>query len=54
MLIGFALYTDVLKPASLLSLTLQDDEIDVAQGINHILKSHNFLKKLSKILLNGL
>ena len=36
------LYTDALKPASLLSLTLQDDEINVAQGI-----SHTSLKKLS-------
>ena len=47
MLIGSALYTDVLKPASLLSLTLQDDDIDVVQGIKHILKSHSTLKKLS-------
>jgi len=47
MIIGSALYTDVLKPASLLSLTLQDDEIDVAQGISHILKSHTSLKKLT-------
>ena len=29
MIIGFALYTNALKPASLLSLTLQDDNIDV-------------------------
>ena len=47
MIIGSALHTDVLKPASLLSLTLQDDEIDVAHGINHILKSHTSLKKLT-------
>jgi len=47
MIIGSALYTDVLKPASLLSLTLQDDEIDVAHGISHILKSHTSLKKLT-------
>ena len=31
MIIGSALYTDALKPASLLSLTLQDDEIDMAR-----------------------
>ena len=37
MIIGCALYTDVLKPAS---LPLQDDNIDVAQGIKNILKSH--------------
>ena len=44
---SFVLYTDALKPASLLSLTLQDDEIDMAQGISHILKLHNSLKKLT-------
>ena len=47
MIIGCALYTDVLKPASLLSLTLQDDNVDVAQGIKSILKSHTSLKKLT-------
>lgn len=47
MLIGSALYTDALKPASLLSLTLQDDNVDVIHGIKHILKSHGSLKKLS-------
>ena len=47
MLIGSALYADALKPASLLSLTLQDDDVDVIQGIKHILKSHSSLKKLS-------
>ena len=46
MIIGCALYTDVLKPASLLSLTLQDDNVDVAQGIKSILKFHT-LKKLT-------
>ena len=39
MIIGSALYTDALKPASLLSLTLQDDDINIVQGIKHILKS---------------
>ena len=41
------LYTDALKPASLLSLTMQDDDIDVVKGIKHILKSHSSLKKLT-------
>lgn len=45
MIIGPALYTDALKPASLLSLTLQDDDINIVQGIKHILKSHSSLKK---------
>ena len=47
MIIGSALYTDALKPASLLSLTLQDDDINIAQGIKNILKSHTSLKKLT-------
>lgn len=47
MIIGSAVYTDVLKPASLLSLTLQDDNINIVQGINHILKSHSSLQKLT-------
>ena len=47
MIIGSALYTDALKPASLLSLTLQDDDINRVQGIKHILKSHSSLKKLT-------
>ena len=48
MIIGSALYTDPLKPASLLSLTLQDDDIDIAQGMKHILKSHSSLKLTSQ------
>jgi len=47
MIIGSALYTDALKPASLLSLSLQNDDIDVVQGIKSILKSHTSLKKLT-------
>ena len=47
MIIGSALYTDALKPASLLSLTLQDDDINIVQGIKHILKYHSSLKKLT-------
>ena len=41
MIIGCALYTDALKPASLFSLTLQDDDVNIVQGIKHILQSHN-------------
>ncbi len=47
MIIGCALFVDVLQPVSILSLTLQDDEVDVVQGIKSILKSHKSLKKLS-------
>ena len=46
-IIGCDLYTDVLKPVSLLSLTLQDDHINVVQGIKYILQSHSSLKKLT-------
>ncbi len=46
MLLGCALYVDVLRPASYLSLTLQSDSIDVVMGIKHILKSIRSLKKL--------
>ena len=47
MLLGCALYVDVLQPASFLSLALQADSIDVVLGIKHILKSIQVLKKLS-------
>ena len=47
MIIGAAFYTDALKPASLLSLTLQGDEIDMVQSISNILKSHSSLNKLT-------
>ena len=41
MIIGCALYTDILKPASLLSLTLQENDINIVQGIKCILNSHS-------------
>jgi hypothetical protein len=47
MFVGSALYVDVLKPASLLSLTLQGNNLDIVQGIKYILKSHSSLQKLS-------
>ena len=34
-LVGCALYADILKPASLLSLTLQDNNLDVVLGIKN-------------------
>ena len=36
MLIGAAMYTDILKSPSCLSLTLQEEEIDVIKGIQHL------------------
>ena len=47
MIIGAALYIDTLKPASLLSLTLKDDHINIVQGLKHILQCHSSLKKLT-------
>ena len=47
MIIGSAMCTDALRPVSLLSLTLQDDDINIVQGIKNVLKSHNSLKKLT-------
>ena len=37
MLIGSAMYIEILKAPSLLSLTLQCDGIDIVEGINSIL-----------------
>ena len=47
MIIGSALYTDMLKPAAALSLTLQDDRVNTVDGIKQILKAHESLNKLS-------
>lgn len=44
MLIGSALYADALKPASLISLNLQDDSVDIVQGIKYVLKSQGSQK----------
>ena len=45
-LLACALYVDVLQSASVLSLTLQYDNMDVVMGIKHILKSSHSLNKL--------
>ena len=47
MLIGAAMYTDILKPPSCLSLALQEEGIDVIKGIQHLLKSRKSLQSLS-------
>ena len=46
-LVGCALYVDILKLPSLLSLTLQDDKLDLVLGIKHILKTIKSLKALA-------
>ena len=48
MLIGCAMYIDILKAPSLLSLTLQKDSIDIIYCIKQILKSLESLDTLSK------
>ena len=48
-ILGCALYADILKPAAVLSLCLQDGELDVVAGIKSILKSSASLKDLAKI-----
>lgn len=54
MIIGCALYTDALKSVSLLSLTLQDVDINIVQGMKNILKAQTALQNyLLKIHLSG-
>ena len=47
-ILGCALYVDILKPASILSLCLQENDLDTVLGIKNILKSAATLKSLSK------
>ncbi len=47
MLVGAAMYIDVLKSPSILSLSLQDDNLDIVAGIKGILKSSKSLKQMS-------
>lgn len=48
LLIGIALYTEVLKPASVLSLCLQSDDVDIVGSIKSILKALKSLHVLSE------
>lgn len=47
-LIGCAMYTEILKAPSILSLTLQEEEIDIVSGLKHILKSSSALQSLAQ------
>ena len=47
-LIGAALYVDALKPTALLTLSLQEEKLDIVQVLQHILKSSKSLKSLAK------
>ena len=48
MLIGAALYVDVLKSPSGLSLCLQNDHLDIVSGIKAVLKSSKSLKSITE------
>ena len=47
-ILGCAMYVDILKPPSLLSLSLQGCELDTVLGIKNILKSTAALKSLAR------
>ena len=47
MLIGAAMYVDVLKSPSFLSLSLQKEKLDIVLAIQHILKSSKSLKTMA-------
>ena len=47
MLIGAAMYVDLLKAPSLLSLSLQDDGLDIVQGIKQVVSSSKALKAMA-------
>ena len=47
-IVGCAMYIDILKSPSLLSISLQASELDVVLGIKNILKSTTALKNLGK------
>ena len=49
MLVVAALYMDVLKPPSLLSLSLQGEKLDIVQGIQDLLKSSKSLRTLAAL-----
>ena len=47
MLIGAAMYVDMLKAPSFLSLSLQDESLDIVQGIKQVLSSSKALKAMA-------
>lgn len=47
MLVGAGLYVDVLKPPLLLSLGLQEEKLDIVQGIQHLFRSSKSLRTLA-------
>ena len=47
-ILGCSMYVDLLKPPSLLSLSLQECQLDIVLGINNILKASAALKTLAR------
>lgn len=47
-LVGCAMYIKILKAPSILSLTLQEDRVDIVQGLKQILTSANAPQALAK------
>ena len=47
-IVGSALYVDILKSPSLLSMSLQASELDIVLGIKNTLKSTTALKALAR------
>ena len=54
MLIGAAMYIDLLKAPALFSLCLQDKKLDIVRGIRHLLQSSKHRALLAKVHLSGL
>ena len=48
MLIGAAMYANVLKPPALLSLYLQEEKLDMMSGIEYLLKSIKSLRIMAE------
>ena len=48
MLVGCAMYVDVLQAPSVLSQSLQEDDTDIVQGIKQVLKAVSTLPSLVK------
>ena len=48
MLVGTAMYVDLLQPIHFLSFSLQDDKVNIAHGIHNLLKASKSLKGLAK------
>ena len=47
-LVGCDMYSEILKPPSILSLTLQEEQFDIVLDLKHILKSVSALQSLAK------